>query len=353
MSEMSKLTVAPIRQPLRIVLAGGSGHVGTILARHFHCRGHRVTVLTRTPKTSPWRVLAWNGASVDRWVNALEDADVVVNLAGRSVNCRYYAANRREILESRTRPTRLLGEVIGNLARPPRLWMNASTATIYRHSLDRAMDEATDELGGNEPDAPATWRFSVEVATCWEECFFAAETPATRKAALRTAAMMAPDRDGAFDIFLRLVRFGLGGAIGSGQQFVSWIHETDFIRALEYLIAHEDLSGAINVAAPCPVPNGEFMRVLREAWGRSFGAAVDGWMLELGAVLLRTETELVLKSRRVVPGRLLNHGFRFEFPEWPAAARDLVERWRGRDWRRAKQDAAAPVLPATADSKKW
>ena len=316
--------------------------MGTLLVQHFHARGHRVTVLTRTPKTSPWRVLAWNGTSVDGWVSALEDADVVVNLSGRSVNCRYGAANRRQILESRIQSTRLLGEVIGSLAHPPRLWINASTATIYRHSLDRAMDEATDELGGNEANAPASWGFSVEVATCWEECLFAAETPATRKVALRSAPIMAPDRGGAFDIFLRLVRFGLGGAIGSGEQFVSWIHETDFIRAVEYLIASDDLSGAINVAAPCPVTNGDFMRALREAWGKSFGVAVNGWMLELGAILLRTETELVLKSRRVVPGRLLDHGFRFAFPEWPVAARDLVERWRGRNGRRAQRDAEVP-----------
>src|SRR5262249_26987002 len=159
--------------------------------------------------------------------------------------------------------TRLLGEVIGNLARPPRLWLNASTATIYRHSLDRAMDEVTDELGGTEPNAPSSWRFSVEVARCWEECFFAAETPETRKVALRSAMIMAPDRGGAFDMFLRLVRFGLGGAIGSGKQFVSWIHETDFVRALEYLIATEDLSGVVNVSAPCPLPNGDFMGTLR------------------------------------------------------------------------------------------
>ena len=339
MSEASKVTVASVVKPLRIVLPGGSGHVGTILARHFHSRGHRVTVLTRTPKTSPWRVLAWNGTSVDRWVGALEKADVVINLAGRSVNCRYGAANRRDILESRIRATRLLGEVIGNLAHPPRLWMNASTATIYRHSLDCAMDEARDELGGNEPDAPSAWRFSVEVASCWEECFFGAETPATRKVALRSAVIMAPDRGGAFDMLLRLVRFGLGGTVGSGEQFVSWIHGGDFIRAVEYLIASSDLAGVVNVAAPCPLPNGDFMRSLREAWGTSLGLAADGWVLELGAFLLRTETELILKSRRVVPGRLLDHGFRFEFPEWPAAARDLVEKWRrAQGMRRERSD---------------
>jgi len=250
-------------------------------------------------------------------------------------------------MESRIRPTRLLGEVIGNLAQPPRIWMNASTATIYRHSLDRAMDEVTDELGGNEPDAPSSWRFSVEVASCWEESFFAVETPGTRKVALRSGAIMA-DRGGAFDMFLRLVRFGLGGTVGSGQQFVSWVHEADFVRAVEYLMANADLSGPINVAAPNPIPNSEFMQALREAWGRSFGLAVEGWKLELGAFVLRTETELVLKSRRVVPGRLMDHGFQFEFPEWPAAARELAERWKSRNRRGVEKRRAATAHPTAA-----
>ncbi len=157
--EMTKSTVAPINQSLRIVLPGGSGQIGQILARHFHAQGHHVTVLTRTPKAAPWRVLAWDAGHLHRWVKELDGADVLLNLTGRSVNCRYNAANRREILESRIGPTRLLGEAIAKLANPPRLWMNASTATIYRHALDRGMDEATGELGGHETDTPSSWRF--------------------------------------------------------------------------------------------------------------------------------------------------------------------------------------------------
>ena len=314
--------------PLRIVLAGGSGQVGNMLARYFHAGNHQVTVLSRSVRTAPWRVIHWDGSTLGDWIAELEHADVLINLAGRSVNCRYNAVNRREIKESRVQTTRLLGQAIGRLTDPPRLWMNASTATIYRHSLDRAMEEESGEIGGTELDAPSTWRFSIDVATNWEEAFFAAVAPGTRKVALRSAVTMSPDRGGIFDTLLHLVRFGLGGTAGSGQQFVSWIHEADFCKAVDFLIWHEEVTGAVNLAAPNPVPNREFMRVLRQAWGTPIGLSASKWMLEIGAIFLRTETELLLKSRRVVPGRLLQSGFRFQYPEWPAAAQDLVERWR-------------------------
>jgi uncharacterized protein (TIGR01777 family) len=315
-------------RPLRIVLPGGSGQVGTILARHFQTQGHDVVVLARATSSAPWRIVPWDGTTANHWTEELENADLVLNLAGRNVNCRYNDANRREIKESRTRTTRLLGEAIRRLTHPPKIWMNASTATIYRHALDRPMDEATGEFGGNEPDAPSTWKFSIDVATSWEKEFFAANTPATRKIALRSAMVMSPERDGIFDTLLRLVRFGLGGASGSGKQFVSWIHDHDFLRSIQSLIDHDDLDGAINIASPNPLPNAEFMADLRKAWGRRIGLPASAWMLELGAVFLRTETELILKSRRVIPGRLLAHGFQFDFPVWDVAARDLVRRSR-------------------------
>jgi hypothetical protein len=315
-------------RPLRIVLPGGSGQVGTIVARYFHSQGHDVVVFARTVNRAPWRTVPWDGKALGPWTNELENADIVINLAGRNVNCRYSEANRREIKESRVRTTRLIGEAISQLSRPPRIWMNASTATIYRHAYDRAMDEATGEIGGHEHDAPSSWRFSIEVAASWEEAFFSSLTPGTRKIALRSAMVMSPDLDSIFDVLLRLVRFRLGGASGSGKQFVSWIHDRDFLRAIEYLIAHNDLDGAINIASPNPIPNAEFMAVLRKAWGTRIGLPASAWMLELGAVFLRTETELILKSRRVIPGRLLAHGFKFDFPTWNSAARDLVERGR-------------------------
>lgn len=320
-----------MKQPLKIVIPGGTGQIGNILARHFHSRGHQVVVLARSEKLVPWRVVRWDGATLGDWTAELERADVVVNLAGRSVNCRYTQANRKEIKESRVQSTRVLGQAISQMAHPPRLWMNASTATIYRHALDKGMDEDMGEIGGNEPDAPSTWRFSIDVATSWEEAFFSSNTLRTRKVALRSAMTMSPDRGGIFAELLRLVRCGLGGAAGSGKQFVSWIHEADFLRGIEYLMAHEEMRGPVNLAAPNPLPNREFMRALRDAWGTRIGLSATDAMLELGALLLRTETELILKSRRVVPGQLLQAGFQFRFPEWPAAAKDLVRGWRAQD----------------------
>lgn len=313
---------------LRIVLPGGSGQVGAILARHFHAQGNKVVVLARTTKPSPWKTVPWDGRTLGAWTSELDGADLVVNLAGRNVNCRYTPENRREIKESRVRSTCLVGEAIGRAAHPPRIWMNASTATIYRHAFDRPMDEATGEIGGSEPDAPAKWRFSIDVATSWEDAFFSSPAPGTRRIALRSAVVMSPDRGGVFDTLLALVRFGLGGASGSGKQFVSWVHDRDFLRSIDYLIERDDLDGAINIASPNPVPNAEFMSLLRKAWGTPIGLPASEWMLELGAMFLRTETELILKSRRVIPGRLLAHGFKFDFPEWGRAAQDLVERWR-------------------------
>jgi uncharacterized protein (TIGR01777 family) len=306
-----------------------------MLARHFQELGHHVTVLTRGPYTAPWQTVHWDGANEGPWTEALEGADVCINLAGRSVNCRYTANNCADIYNSRIGTTRLLNRVIASLADPPRIWLNASTATIYRHALDREMDEANGELGGYEiiskrRRAPETWNFSIQVAKDWEATFFATPTPRTRKVALRSAITLSPTPGNAFAIFLNLVRVGLGGKQGNGRQFVSWIHEDDFARAVEFIIDQEDLDGPINVAAPNPLPNREFMEALRDAWGMPNGLPIPAFAIEIGAFFLRTESELVLKSRRVVPGRLLCTGFEFQFPHWPEAAEDLVRQWRRR-----------------------
>ena len=288
-----------------------------------------MTVIGRHPKPAEWAVLRWNGQDLGSWTEAIDGSDVVINLAGRSVNCRYNAAHQREIKNSRVLTTGLVGRAIQEAAKPPALWLNASTATIYRHSLDRPMDDLTGELGGDEPEAPAKWRFSVDAAKSWEQAFFAADTPRTRRVAMRSAMTMSPDEGGVFDVLLRLVRFGLGGKAGSGYQYVSWIHDVDFIRAVEFLITHEELGGAVNLSSPCPVTNSSFMSCLRRAWCTSYiGLPSSKWMLAIGAVLLRTETELILKSRRVVPRRLTDAGFEFHFPNWRGASQDLVHRWR-------------------------
>lgn len=313
---------------MKIVIAGGSGQVGTVLARHFHGKGDQVVVLSRGLRNTPWQTRPWDGVTLGPWLAILDGSDVLINLAGRSVNCRYNKQNRQAILESRVQSTAILHHAIRELERPPAVWLNASTATIYRHALDRSMDEATGELGGDESGAPSTWNFSIRVAKAWEEAFFSTQTPGTRQVALRSAMTFSPDRDGVFDVFSKLVRHGLGGTNLPGTQFVSWIHEVDFIRAVEFLIATPSLAGPVNLASPHPLPNFQFLHVLRKSWGTRLGLPTTQWMLEVGTFLLQTESELVLKSRRVVPGRLLDAGFKFEYPTWEQAAEELVARWR-------------------------
>lgn len=333
----------------RIVVAGGTGQLGRLLARRWAAAGHEVIVLTRDagqPAASASkgaegsvRMVAWDagracaaGGTLGAWHHELDGADVVVGLAGRSVDCRYSARNRALIVQSRVDSTRALAAAIAAAARPPRVWLQASTATIYAHHTggpnDAANDETNGVLGGDEPGAPDTWRFSIDVAKQWEAAAFALALPKTRTVLLRSAMVMSPEAGGVFDVLLRLTRFWLGGTCGDGRQYVSWVHGDDFAKALEFLVDHDELAGPVNVASPGPLPQAEFARALRQAWGIRLGLPATRWMLEVGAFFLRTETELILKSRRVVPGRLLAAGFRFEQPDWPAAARDLVARWR-------------------------
>ncbi len=311
---------------MKVVIPGGAGQIGTFLARHFAAEGHEVVVLSRSAGASPWRVVRWDAETIGPWADEFDGADVIINLAGRSVNCRYNAANRREILTSRLKSTAVIGKAIENAARPPSVWLQSSTATIYAHRFDAPNDEVTGIVGGNEEGTPETWRFSIAVAKAWEQAANDAHTPRTRKVLLRSAMTMSPDRGGVFDVLLGLARRGLGGTNGDGRQYVSWIHELDFVRAIRWLIDH-DMDGAVNLASPNPLPNAEFMRVLRQACGARVGLPATRWMLEAGAFFLRTETELILKSRRVVPGRLLLAGFDFKYPEWSAAATDLFHRW--------------------------
>jgi uncharacterized protein len=313
---------------MKIVIPGGTGQVGGVLAHVFQNDGHEVVVLGRHPKTAPWRVVSWDGETLSDWANEIDGADVVINLAGRSVNCRYNTENRRQMLESRVNSTRVIGEAIGKASSPPRVWLQASTATLYAHRFDAPNDDVTGIIGGHEPDAPDTWNFSIDVATAWERVTNESDTPRTRKVLMRSAMIMSPDRGGIFDTLLGLVRMGLGGTAASGRQYISWIHDLDFVRSVYWLIEREELSGPINIASPNPLPNKEFMRVLREAHGIPFGLPAFEWQLAIGAFLIRSETELILKSRRVVPKRLTDSGFEFKFPEWKDAAQDLIRKWR-------------------------
>jgi uncharacterized protein (TIGR01777 family) len=314
---------------MKIVVAGGTGQVGRVIA-HAFSGDDEVTVLSRQPVASDrYRSVQWDGKTLGSWTKELETKDVVINLAGRSVNCRYGKRNRREILESRVESVRAIGRALAEAKQPPRVWLQAGTATIYAHRFDEPNDEINGVIGGQEPNAPDTWRFSIEVAKAWEAAVEeAGPLPSTRKVMMRSAMIMSPDRGGIFATLLRLVRLGLGGRAGDGRQFISWIHEQDFVHIIKFLIGHENLAGAVNVSSPEPLPNAEFMRELRQAWGTAIGLPASRWMLEIGAFFLRTETELILKSRRVIPSRLLQSGFEFQFPKWKDAAQDLCRRYR-------------------------
>ncbi|HRH38879.1 MAG TPA: TIGR01777 family oxidoreductase, partial [Flavobacteriales bacterium] len=285
----------------KVILAGGTGTMGVILQAHFAERGDEVVVLTRNTNRSHQphvRLVAWDARTSGPWCSELQGADVVINLAGKSVDCRYSAANRTEILESRTRATRVLGEAIGRCSDPPALWVNMSSATVYRHAEDRAMDEETGELGKD---------FSPQVVLAWEKEFFARAKANVRQVAVRSA-MVFSQRGGAFPRFAQLTRMGLGGHHGSGKQYVSWVHEEDVKRFFQWLIETPTAEGIINLAAPNPLHETDLMRGLRDRIKPAVFFNVPAWVLPIGAWFMRTEVELVLKSRRVVPAKAMRLG---------------------------------------------
>ena len=308
----------------KIVLAGGSGFLGQTMAKYFETQGLEAVILTRCSDLTSLagRGVPWDARTPGEWQAELEGAAAVINLTGKSVNCRYDKKNRKEILDSRLNSTRVLGEVIARCIRPPAVWLNASTATIYRYSFGAAWDEEG-EIGAT-PEAKDA--FSIEVAKAWEGALQGARTPSTRKVALRMAMVLGTGKNSVFPMLRRLTRLGLGGRMGNGRQYVSWIHEVDCCRAVEWLLGHDDIHGPVNVAAPNPVPNAEMMKSLRDICKVPIGLPASNWMLEVGAFLLRTETELIIKSRKVIPGRLLEAGFRFQFPDIKAAFDDLSQR---------------------------
>ncbi len=312
----------------RIILAGGSGFLGQALAKRYRANGWDVVVLTRSPKerADGVREISWDAETLGAWATELNGAVAVVNLTGRSVDCRYTAVNRKLIMDSRVNSTRIVGEAIGRCAQPPKVWLNSSTATIYKHAFDRAADEFCTEFDSAKEARDA---FSVEVAMAWEKTFNEAPTPATRKVILRTTMVLGLSSNSVFPVLRRLTRFGLGGRMGNGRQYVSWIHEEDFCRAIEWLIAKEDFSGPVNLAAPQPLTNSDMMRAMRELCGVPVGLPAPEFALEIGAFFLRTETELILKSRRVVSERLRAGGFEFHFPDFREAIADLEARTGG------------------------
>ncbi|MFT4840922.1 MAG: hypothetical protein ACI8UD_003862 [Planctomycetota bacterium] len=313
---------------MNVILAGGSGQVGRALAEHFLARNATVTTLGRSPdlpgQLSNEEYRRWDARTLGDWCEVLEGADLVINLAGRTVNCRYSQENMAQMMNSRVDSARVVGQAIAAAKMPPQLWLQMSTATIYAHRFDAANDDDTGMIGGDEEHVPDYWEFSVRIAKNWERELEQANTPRTRKVALRASMVMGPARKGIFDTLYGLTRLGLGGAIAGGKQFISWIHEHDFLRAIDFIVAQEDIHGPIIVAAPDALEQRQFQRLLRKAIGTPIGLPATAWMASIGAFLMRTDPELILKSRRVHPSRLLDRGFRFEYPCWQEAAQALV-----------------------------
>ena len=320
------MKAAMVQKP-RLILAGGTGYIGKLLTTYFLKQGWDVAVITRQPalrpndKTKGPKYVHWDGETIGDWTKELEGSDALINLTGKSVNCRYTKRNQDSLVRSRIQPTRLLGQAVQECVHPPAIWMNASTATLYRHTFDHPWTE-NGEIGAH-PEAKDA--FSVELATAWENAFLETDTTGVRKVLLRSAMVLGrqDDANNVFRVLRRLTRIGLGGTMGTGNQFVSWVHETDFCRAVEWIIRHPKIGGPVNVAAPTPLTNREMMQSFRSALGVPIGLPAPRWLLEIGAFFLRTETELILKSRRVISSVLRENGFTFNYTRMPAAIEDL------------------------------
>lgn len=299
----------------KLIIAAGTGFLGQVLVHHFKDTFEEIVILTRGKyhTTGGIKYVNWNAKTFSGWETELENADVLINLAGKSVDCRYSKENKKEILLSRIESTKILNKAVLKCTTPPKHWLNSSTSTIYRFSLDKQMDEIEGEIGND---------FSMNVAQSWEKAFFKTATPKTTKTALRTSIVLGK-KGGAFIPLKTLAKLGFGGKQGKGNQFISWIHAADFARAIEFIIQKE-IVGVINIVSPQPIRNTDFMKKLRKSLGVPFGIPIHTFLLKIGSFIIRTETELVLKSRNVIPKRLLDNEFQFKFNNLDLALKNLV-----------------------------
>lgn len=296
---------------MKIVIAGGKGFLGKALQKYFIEKGNEVLVLTRKP-TEPNQI-HWDAVSIGEWTKVLEGTDVLINLTGKCVDCRYTEENKKAILDSRVQSTEVLQKAVNLCKNPPKVWLNSSSGTIYVHAESQKMDEDEGIIGDD---------FSMNICKSWEKAFFQDESVSIRKVALRTAIVLG-NEGGGFPKMKILSRLGLGGKQGNGQQMISWIHEKDFCRAVEFIIEHNSLTKKVNIATPNPLKNEDFMKRLRKSINMPVGINSPVFLLELAALFIRTESELVLKSRNVYPKGLLENGFQFEFPTIGQAFADL------------------------------
>ncbi len=291
----------------KIVIAGGTGFTGKYLSQKFKALGYQVIIISRQAEHINWD----NTPAI---IAAIDNAAMLINLAGKSVDCRYNERNKQEIFDSRINTTKALGQAILQCKNPPPLWINSSTATIYRHALDRPMTESTGEIGSG---------FSVNVATNWEKSFFNFKLTNTRQIALRMAIVLGKE-GGVIQPLKNLVRFGLGGKQGKGSQIFSWIHIEDLYNIIIFLQQHKQLNGVFNTSAPNPVTNKTLMQLFRKNMNVFIGLPAPAWLLKFGAVLIKTETELILKSRWVVPERLLQSGYKFKYQTVDEALKNIL-----------------------------
>jgi len=306
----------------RIVIAGGSGFLGVSLATHLTALGAECVLLSRRPPRAkgPWKHATWDARTLGDWQHELNGAAGLVNLTGRSVDCFKTPDHQDEILRSRVESTRVLGQALRAIDRPPPVWVQMSTAHIYGDPPDVTCTE----------DSPFGYGLAPVVGRAWEEEFRASVLPAQRGVVLRTSFVLGRDLGaggGALPRLAQITRFGLGGTIGSGRQGLSWIHEADLNRLFERGLSDETMRGAYIASAPHPVSQQVFMRELRRATGTWCGLPATKWMVQIGATwLFRTDPDLVLYGRYVVSQRLRDEGFAFQFPQLPAALDDLLGR---------------------------
>ena len=316
---------------MKIVIAGGTGFLGQLLLKSFtedKSQKYDLVVLSRGGSLlAPIRLVTWNARTLSEWAREVDGADVVINLTGQSVKCLYNSKNLEVLRESRIQSTQVIGQAICQAQKPPALWIQMGTVAIYAHSFKHPNDEATGKIG-EALKTPLVWKKISQLAQDWEQAFYSAQMKNTRKVLVRSGVVMGLKKGGAFDIFLKLSRFGLGGPVAGGRQMFSWIHEADFVKAMRFLMEQDKITGPVNMCTPHPLPQAELMRILRESIGMKWGLPATKWMIELSAYLIGIDSELSLKSRYAIPRVLMDRGFSFDFSTWKEAVQELYSRWK-------------------------
>ena len=313
---------------MKIVIPGGTGFLGRLLIKSLLSENHELVVLSRGGiSASQARLVPWDARTLGEWAKEIDGADAVINLTGQSVKCLYTDKNLKALKDSRVNSTQVIGQAIKQAQKPPAVWIQMSSAAIYTHRFDAPNDEENGKIG-EESEVPSTWKKIVDLVKDWEEALYSSQTDYIRKVAVRCGVVMGLNPGGAFDIFLKLSRYGLGGRVANGKQMMSWIHESDFVNSIKFLLRNNTIKGPVNLCSPHPVSQEEFMKILRQITGAKFGLPAPKWVIELSSYFIGIDSELSLKSRYVVPKILLDNQFSFQFSNWTDAAKNLFSKWK-------------------------